>query len=252
MAEEWGWSKPSFIHKGQTDRYFEKRYICTIKVAGVCYNNVLLYLLSTSLLQSVSPGIVVSVLLCGKTKCLVNVLEHQFQNCLHKLKLVIEDGFLTPGGGRTEALCVARLRQKLSELNTELSDTDLLNSPNHSNTPTGVPFAMATSWTGDRTLLACWRPHVYEVCIEGLLEYIARVLINRSWSENHCGAMDEAEKLVREVEAATVQRSDEIEVLDAAKSKMAAWRRALELLQLVFLSTRVQVQRNTSNYYSYR
>ena len=185
---------------------------------------------------------VVSVLLCGKTKCLVNILEDHFQNCLHKLKLAIEDGYLLPGGGRTEALCIAKLQQKLSELNTELSNTDLLNnSPSHSKTSTDVSFTMATSWMGDRTLLACWRPLVYEVCIQGLLEYIARVIMNSNCSAlGHYGAMVEAGELVKKIERDVVvmKSCSEFEVLDVAKSKVACWRRALELLRFLFLSTR--------------
>lgn len=155
--------------------------------------------------------------------------------------LAVEDGYLLPGGGRIEALCVTKLRQKLSKLNTELSNTDLhnVNSPNHSKTSTDVSFAMATSWMGDRTLLSYWRPHVYEACIEGLLEYIAQVIMNGScFADGHYGAMAKAEELVKKTERDVVVQDGEFEVLDVAKSKMAAWRRALDLLRLLFLSTR--------------
>lgn len=212
----------------------------------MCYNK--FNPLPIIFLQSVTaPGTVVSVLLCAKTKSLANMLEHQFQNCLHKLELITEDGYVIPGGGRTEALCVAKLRQKLSKLNTELSNTDLLNvnSWNCSKTSTDVSFAMATSWMGDRTRLACWRPHIYEACIQGLLEYTARVIMNSSCSElneGHYRAMAKAEELVRKVERDVLVQSCEFKVLDVAKSKMAAWRRALGLLRLLFLSTRTAVQ----------
>ena len=224
-----------------------------ITIMNRCYNK--FNPLPIIFLQSVAaPGTVVSVLLCAKTKSLANVLEHQFQNCLHKLKLVSEDGYIIPGGGRTEALCVAKLRQQLSELNTELSNTDLLNisSPNGSKTSTDVSFAMATSWMGDRTHLAYWRPHIYEVCIQGLLEYTARVIMNSSCSElnwDHYRAMAKAEELVKKIERDEMVQSREFEVLDVAKSKMAAWRRALGLLRLLFLSTRTAVQKTTNTRY---
>ena len=199
-----------------------------------------------------SPGTVVSVLLCAKTKSLASVLEHQFQNCLHKLKLVTEDGFLLPGAGKTEAMCVAKLRQKITELNTKLSNMDLLSlNPQKCNKiSTDVSFAMATSWMGDRTRLAYWKPHVYEVCLQGLLEYTARVMTNSSCSveldEGHYGAMAKAEELVKKMERDVLTQSSEFEVVDVAKSKMGAWRRALGLLRLLFLSTRTTVQRTAS------
>ena len=205
-----------------------------------------------------APGSVVSVLLCAKTKSLVRVLEHQFQNCLHKLKLATEEGdgslsLLLPGGGRAEALCVTKLRQKISEINTELSNTDLFdtNSQNCSKVSTDVSFAMATSWM--RTHLDYWRPHVYEVCIQGLLEYTARVIINSSCSAElnggHYGTMAKAEELVKEMKRdERVQGCDEFDVLDVAKSKVGAWRRALALLRLLFLSTRTRVQKTTTTY----
>ena len=206
-----------------------------------------------------APGSVVSVLLCAKTKSLVRVLEHQFQNCLHKLKLATEedDGslLLLPGGGRAEALCVTKLRQKISEINTELSDTDLFdtNSQDCSKVSTDVSFAMATSWMGNRTHLAYWKPHVYEVCIQGLLEYMARVIMNSSCSAElnggHYGAMAKAEELVKEMKRyERAQGCDEC-VLDVAKSKVGAWRRALALLRLLFLSTRTMVQKTTTTTY---
>ena len=206
-----------------------------------------------------APGSIVSVLLCAKTKSLVRVLEHQFQNCLHKLKLATEedDGslLLLPGGGRAEALCVTKLRQKISEINTELSNTDLFdtNSQDYSKISTDVSFAMATSWMGNRTHLAYWRPHVYEVCIQGLLEYTARVIMNSSCSAEldggRYGAMAKAEELVKKMKRdEKVQGCDEFDVLDVAKSKVGAWRRALTLLRLLFLSTRTRVQKTTTTY----
>lgn len=185
----------------------------------------------------------VSVLLCGKTDGLVNLLRHQFQNCLHKIKLVVEDGFLLPGGGKTEALCIANLRQELSKFNTELSNADLQSSQSHGNLSADVSVAMATSWMGDKALMSYWRRHVYEICIEGLLEYIARVMVNSGscLERDLSGArtMALAEELVRSVERDVTVQSVELEVLEVAKSKMAAWRRALELLRLLFLSTKV-------------
>ena len=200
------------------------------------------------LLQSVAPGSVVSVLLCAKTKSLVRVLEHQFQNCLHKLKLATEgdDGslLLLPGGGRAEALCVAKLRQKISEINTELSNTDLFDM-DCSKISTDVSFAMATSWMGNGTHLAYWKPQVYEICIQGLLEYMARVIMNSSCSAEldggHYRAMAKAEELVKKMERDEMaQGCDEFDVLNVAKSKVGAWRRALVLLRLLFLSTRTR------------
>ena len=301
IADEWGWTKPSFIRRGQTDRHFERRYICIIKVGtiktsvssrpqaprffqvkkfnderslgethheyicSVCYN-IYINLLPIVFLQSVAPGKIVSVLLSAKTKGLVSVLEHQFQNCLHKLKLVTEDGsLLLAGGGRTEAMCVAKLRQKLAELNTELSNTDLLNdnSENYTEISTEVSFAMATSWMGDRTRLTYWRPHVYEVCIQGLLEYISRVIMNSRCTDHevdgghygvgHYGAMAKAEELVRNIERdVLLAQSGEMEVLDVAKSKVGAWRRAVGLLRLLFLSTRITSTIQKMTYARYR
>lgn len=209
------------------------------------------------LLQSVAPSSVVSVLLCARTKSLVRVLEHQFQNCLHKLKLATEgdDGslLLLPGGGRAEALCVAKLRQKISEINSDLSNTDIFdtNSLGCSKVSTDVSFAMATSWMGNRTHLPYWAPHIYEVCIQGLLEYMARVIMNSSCSTEldggHYRAMAKAEELVKKMERDEMaQGCDEFDVLDVAKSKVGAWRRALVLLRLLFLSTRTRVQKTTT------
>ena len=224
-------------------------------------------LLPIVFLQSVAPGQIVSVLLSAKTKSLVSVLEHQLQNCLHKLKLVTEDGsLLLAGGGRTEAMCVAKLRRKLAELNTELSNTDLLNdnSENYTKASTDVSFAMATSWMRDRTSLTYWRPHVYEVCIQGLLEYISRVIMNSRCTDRevdggrcgvgHYGAMAKAEEMVRNIERDDVLlvQSSQLEVLDVAKSKVGAWRRAVGLLRLFFLSTRITSTVQKTTYARYR
>ena len=197
--------------------------------------------------QILVPNMVVTALLCGKTQCLLNILEHQFQNCLHKLKLAFEEGFVIPGGGITEAACVAKLRQKHSQLNSELS-MDSMSS--NQRTPKTVSFAMATAWMSERSLLASWRPHMYDACIQGLLKYIARVERNCSSSEDHYGAMAAAEELVKKVVVggggrAGAWQDDKPTVLDIAGSKTAAWRRAIELLRLVFLSTRVRMHRNS-------
>ena len=172
----------------------------------------------------------------------MNILKHQFLNCLHRLKLAIEDGFLIPGGGIAEAVCVSKLRHKLHELNCDLGQTDL-NSPHRLKTS----FAMATSWMGDPSLLVCWKPLVYEVCADGLMQYIARVFINCSCSGavGQYAAMTAAEELVKKVEGGDREEGmgtvDHPKVLDVAKSKVAAWRRAVSLLRLIFLSQRVQM-----------
>ena len=190
---------------------------------------------------------VATVIICAKTEWLVNILKQNFLNCLHRLKLAFEDGYLIPGGGLTEADCVSKLREKLSQLNSELSRTDL-NSPDQ-RTAVTTSFAMATSWMSDWSLLACWRPHVYEVCIDGLMQYIARVLINCSCSGDTYVAMATAEEFVKKVLGRgekSVWTVCNPKLLDVAKSKMAAWRRAVELLRLVFLSTRVQIHKEAA------
>ena len=139
----------------------------------------------------------------------------------------------------SEAVCVSKLRHKLHEMGQGLTKTDLASQAvdEHEDSPNNMSFAMATSWMSDSSLLACWRPLVYEVCIEGLLLYIARVLINCSCSGSQYVTMAAAEELVKKVEERGGLSARDPKVLDVARSKMMAWRRALELLRLTFLST---------------
>lgn len=197
--------------------------------------------------QSHAPrtSVVATVLLCGKTECLVKLLQHQFQNCLHRLKLALKDGFLVPGGGLTEAVCVCELRYRIHKLNSALGKRD--SNPSDKEPSMKTSFGLAMSWMGDPSLLAHWRPHIYEACADGLLLYISRVLMNTSCFENQYVAMVTAEDLMKKVgggerEGVVGSMVCDPEVLDVVSSKMAAWRRALELLRLVFLSRRVQTQ----------
>lgn len=201
--------------------------------------------------QSPVPGVIATVLLCGKTESLVKLIEHQFLNCLNRLKLAVggEGGSLVPGGGTTEAVCVSKLRQKLLQLNYELSETDSSSPDQKARRVNTLSFAMATSWMSDYSLLVCWRPHVYEVCASGFMEYIARVLINSSCSASSYVAMASAEEFVTKAEMAGEKgfgSLHDLRVLDVAKSKLAAWRRAVDLLRLVFLSVNVQAFRETT------
>ena len=174
----------------------------------------------------------------------MNILKQQFQNCIHRLKLALEDGFLLPGGGLTEAVCVSELRRRLHKLYNDLAKRD----SSDQEPPIKTSFALSLSWMGDPSLLACWRPHVYEACADGLVQYILRVLMNTSCFDNQYVAMVTAEELVKKVveggerEGVAGSMVRDPEVLDIMTSKMAAWRRAIELLRLVFLSRRVHTQ----------
>lgn len=189
---------------------------------------------------------VATALLCGKTECLVNMLKHQFQNCLHRLKLALKDGFLIPGAGLTEAVCVSKLRCRLHKLNDDLAKGD--SNPSDQERPVKTSFPLAMSWMGDPSLLAHWRPHVYEACADGLVLYISRVLMNTSCFDKQYVAMVTAEDLVKKVvgggerEGVAGSMVRDPEVLDVMTSKISAWRRAMELLRLVFLSRRVHTQ----------
>ena len=198
--------------------------------------------------QSHAPrtSVVATALLCAKTECLVNVLKHHFQNCLHRLKLALMDGFLIPGGGLTETVCVSNLRRRLHKLNADLAKRDS-NPSDQGEPPVKTSFALTMSWMGDPSLLACWRPLVYEACADGLVQYISRVLMNTSCFDSQYVAIVTAEDLLKKVEGGEREgvadsRVRDPEVLDVATSKMAAWRRAVELLRLVFLSRRVHTQ----------
>ena len=189
---------------------------------------------------------VATVLVCGKTECLVNVLKHQFKNCLHRLRLALSDGLLIPGAGLTEAVCVSELRRRLHKLNDDLAKRDSNRADQEP--PVRTSFALSMSWMGEPSLLACWRPHVYEACADGLVQYVSRVFMNTSWFDNQYVAMVTAEDLVKKVaeggerEGVAGSMVRDPEVLDVMTSKMAAWRRAIELLRLVFLSRRVHTQ----------
>ena len=175
-----------------------------------------------------APPPIVTALLCAKTEPNVELIVHQFKNALHRLNCAITDSYLLPGGGAFEAACVRILRQKADELEKSGSSANDLN----------MPYPMITSWLSGVSLLRHWRPNVYRVFADGFLQYTANVIANCSPGLNRYMAMVEADKMVQESSIDRVCM--ESKVMDEGRSKIAAWRRSLEIMKMAFVSLKVE------------
>lgn len=198
--------------------------------------------------ESPSGG-VLTALLCGLTEYSVDNLRHQFSNCFHRLRWVTEHALypsitvqllpgggqtekaqLLPGGGQTEASCIKMLEGEAEEANIEGEISKL-------------PLYFTRSWMSNASVMLenGWRGSVYQAFSNGMKKYLARCVLNASPGVGQFEALSRVEEMIR----SSPPRSEGVEglqVMDVAVSKREAWQRAVELLETIFLSQRVEMR----------
>ena len=176
------------------------------------------------------PPPVATAILCSWTKDSLAMLEHQFLNCLSRLRCVFQDGRLLPGGGRTEVECV-RAIQKREKLDSATQHNDF---PPVCFPPTHLigqsPFTMKSSWL--LSLLPASRHQVYQSFIDGLKQYICTVNMNTTPSMGVFEAGSAVERMLDCDGGSGVERLSGVEVFDSMESKYESWIKAYHLARL--------------------
>lgn len=184
---------------------------------------------------------VLTAVLCGLTRISVDNLAHQFANSCQRLRWATE-GLdqstaaaatllqLLPGSGASEAACIKMLEGRAVERE-------------HGESSANLPLYFKSSWISDESILGAngWRVCVYQAFAKGLKKYLTRCIMNGKPGLGFYRALIEAEDMIREAGGEGEFGLDSCDVLDVAASKKGSWRRAVHLLETMFLSKRVSV-----------
>ena len=196
-----------------------------------------------------------TAILCGSTECNVDNLRHQLANCSHRLHWAatppggIRGGGrgdhahrLLPGGGQTEAAVISMLER--AAISSDAEET--FRSSN-------APLYLSRSWMGSKYVLdeGKFRAPIYQAFANGLRKYVTRSLMNAMPGLGQYEARSRVEAMIQtggtknndtgleSIEENQLKQEKKTEVMDVATSKIEAWKKAIRLLETIFLIRKV-------------
>ena len=181
----------------------------------------------------------VTAVLHSRTPTSVDTLRCQFNNCLQRLKHTLNDTHILPGAGRAEAQCIHSIKHAMEQWRVDSSSHSQLSS---------LPAAIFRgSWMGDGGLVCEWRDAVCGAFVNGLKRYMVQVELNCRPGVGYFVAMTTVQS---KIETCNEERwreemlSWKLNVFDVKRSKRESWKRAVQLLRMVFLSTKMDIHIN--------
>lgn len=178
-------------------------------------------------------------------------LAYQFANCWRRLHWAYESLSslpttseslpslpatslrVIPGAGISEAACIRKL-EEIATGRQSLQD-------NVDTSHTNLPLYFTSSWVNNQFIMNenQWKEAVYRSFANGLRKYLMRCILNSKPGLSFFEAWGEAE---RKIQGGREGGEGAGDVLDVATSKREAWHGAVHLLEIIFLSKRVQVR----------
>ena len=108
-----------------------------------------------------------------------------------------------------------------------------------------LPLYFTSSWVSKSPLLKDWRICAYKSFAGGLRRYLTRCVINSDPERSQYEAVSVVEVMIRSGEPGPrgggPKRRGE-EMMDVAECKWLAWQKAVKLLEMMFFSTKVNLE----------